>query len=302
MKQTDLLRTDRAGEEYFIEEARDFTQNTGGAKKESAFQKISFPVLERMKERMHKKLCKGAERKSHRGTSHKNSVGSAYANMLCAITGMQLIERKFQRPLTDTMSDAILSKEIRAKRSEMKRRNCMKQKTLKAVSVGNVKQGYEMKISTRGKYGLRADDRSGSLQRAGGGFHQQHCASAEIISESYLESCGEAEKRPGLVDQYPLGAQGRITGWLFPCVRCRIGDVLRALEGDLRAVECTAHTDEGCQGEELCVTKYVWQRINESIARTVDEMMLDQLVAESRKAQEKAKAHSVDYSQNSCSG
>ena len=81
-----------------------------------------------------------------------------------------------------------------------------------------------------------------------------------------------------------------------------VGDVLRALEGDLRAVECTAHTDEGCQGEELCVTKYVWQRINESISRTVDEMMLDQLVAESRKAQEKAKAHSVDYSQNSCSG
>ena len=54
------------------------------------------------------------------------------------------------------MSDAILSKEIRAKRSEMKRRNCMKQKTLKAVSVGNDKAGYEMKISTRGKYGLRA--------------------------------------------------------------------------------------------------------------------------------------------------
>ena len=77
VKQTDLLLTDRAGEEYFIEEARDFTQNTGGAKKESAFQKISFPVLERMKERMHKKLCKGAERKSHRGTSHKNSVGSS---------------------------------------------------------------------------------------------------------------------------------------------------------------------------------------------------------------------------------
>ena len=299
MKQTDLLRTDRAGEEYFIEEARDFTQNTGGAKKESAFQKISFPVLERMKERMHKKLCKGAERKSHRGTSHKNNVGSAYANMLCAITGMQLIERKFQRPLTDTMSDAILSKEIRAKRSEMKRRNCMKQKTLKAVSVGNDKAGYEMKISTRGKYGLRAmiDLALYSEQEA---VSISSIALRQNISESYLEQLMAKLKKAGLVIS-TRGAQG---GYRLALPMCEIsvGDVLRALEGDLRAVECTAHTDEGCQGEELCVTKYVWQRINESIARTVDEMMLDQLVAESRKAQEKAKAHSVDYSQNSCSG
>lgn len=299
MKQTDLLRTDRAGEEYFIEEARNFTQNTGGAKKESAFQKISFPVLERMKERMHKKLCKGAERKSHRGTSHKNSVGSAYANMLCAITGMQLIERKFQRPLTDTMSDAILSKEIRAKRSEMKRRNCMKQKTLKAVSVGNDKAGYEMKISTRGKYGLRAmiDLALYSEQEA---VSISSIALRQNISESYLEQLMAKLKKAGLVIS-TRGAQG---GYRLALPMCEIsvGDVLRALEGDLRAVECTAHTDEGCQGEELCVTKYVWQRINESIARTVDEMMLDQLVAESRKAQEKAKAHSVDYSQNSCSG
>ena len=81
-----------------------------------------------------------------------------------------------------------------------------------------------------------------------------------------------------------------------------VGDVLRALEGDVRAVICTAQTEEGCEGEELCVTKYVWQRINESIEKTVDEMMLDQLVAESRKAQEKAKNHDVDYSRNSCSG
>ena len=82
-----------------------------------------------------------------------------------------------------------------------------------------------------------------------------------------------------------------------------MGDILRALEGSLDAVNCPGLEEESsCGGSEFCVTKYVWQRINESIARTVDEMMLDQLVAESRKAQEKAKAHSVDYSQNSCSG
>ena len=190
-------------------------------------------------------------------------------------------------------------KEIRAKRSEMKRRNCMKQKTLKAVSVGNDKAGYEMKISTRGKYGLRAmiDLALYSEQEA---VSISSIALRQNISESYLEQLMAKLKKAGLVIS-TRGAQG---GYRLALPMCEIsvGDVLRALEGDLRAVECTAHTDEGCQGEELCVTKYVWQRINESIARTVDEMMLDQLVAESRKAQEKAKAHSVDYSQNSCSG
>lgn len=31
-----------------------------------------------------------------------------------------------------------------------------------------------------------------------------------------------------------------------------------------------------------CVTKYVWQKINDSINETVDKMMLDELVRESR--------------------
>ncbi len=156
-----------------------------------------------------------------------------------------------------------------------------------------------MKISTRGKYGLRAmiDLALYSEQEA---VSISSIALRQNISESYLEQLMAKLKKAGLVIS-TRGAQG---GYRLALPMCEIsvGDVLRALEGDLRAVEWTALTDEGCQGEVLCVTRYVWQRINESIARTVDEMMLDQLVAESRKAQEKAKAHSVDYSQNSCSG
>ena len=40
-----------------------------------------------------------------------------------------------------------------------------------------------------------------------------------------------------------------------------------------------------CKSADSCVSKYVWKRINESISRTVDEIMLDQLVEESRKRQ-----------------
>ena len=65
-----------------------------------------------------------------------------------------------------------------------------------------------------------------------------------------------------------------------------VGDVLRALEGSLEPVECAGlELDGGCKAADNCVTKYVWQRINDSISRTVDEIRLDQLVEESRKKQ-----------------
>ena len=156
-----------------------------------------------------------------------------------------------------------------------------------------------MKISTKGKYGLRAmiDRAQYSEQEA---VSISSIAQRQKISESYLEQLVAKLKKAGLV----ISIRGAAGGYRLarPASDISVGDVLRALEGDVRAVICTAQTEEGCEGEELCVTKYVWQRINESIEKTVDEMMIDQLVAESRKAQEKAKNHDVDYSRNSCSG
>ena len=156
-----------------------------------------------------------------------------------------------------------------------------------------------MKISTKGKYGLRAmiDLAQYSEQEA---VSISSIAQRQKISESYPEQLVAKLKKAGLV----VSIRGAAGGYRLarPASGISVGDVLRALEGDVRAVICTAQTEEGCEGEELCVTKYVWQRINESIEKTVDEMMIDQLVAESRKAQEKAKNHDVDYSRNSCSG
>ena len=156
-----------------------------------------------------------------------------------------------------------------------------------------------MKISTKGKYGLRAmiDLAQYSEQEA---VSISSIAQRQKISESYLEQLVAKLKKAGLV----VSIRGAAGGYRLarPASGISVGDVLRALEGDVRAVICTAQTEEGCEGEELCVTKYVWQRINESIEKTVDEMMIDQLVAESRKAQEKAKNHDVDDSRNSCSG
>lgn len=141
-----------------------------------------------------------------------------------------------------------------------------------------------MKLSTKGRYGLRA-----LIDLAQHSEHEavsiSSIAQRQNISESYLEQLVARLRKAGLVMSI-RGAQG---GYRLakPADTISVGDVLRALEGNLRAVECAALTQKGCQGSELCVAKYVWEKINESIAATVDEMMLDQLVEESRMVQQK---------------
>ncbi len=140
-----------------------------------------------------------------------------------------------------------------------------------------------MKLSTKGRYGLRA-----MLDLAVNGGEQElislgSIAARQKISEAYLEQLMAKLKKAGLVNSF-RGAQG---GYELarPASEISVGDILRALEGNLDAVACPGLTVEGdgCMASEMCVTKYVWQRINDSITRTVDEIRLDTLVAESRK-------------------
>lgn len=161
--------------------------------------------------------------------------------------------------------------EIRVKYSEMNR-------------AAGRRMEVRMKLSTKGRYGLRA-----LIDLAQHSEHEavsiSSIAQRQNISESYLEQLVARLRKAGLVMSI-RGAQG---GYRLakPADTISVGDVLRALEGNLRAVECAALTQKGCQGSELCVAKYVWEKINESIAATVDEMMLGQLVEESRMVQQK---------------
>lgn len=143
-----------------------------------------------------------------------------------------------------------------------------------------------MKLSTKGRYGLRAlidlalysEEETVSIASI---------AARQHISESYLEQLIAKLRKAGLVTSV-RGAGG---GYKLakPAQDISVGDILRALEGSLDAVDCPGLEQEsGCSGSEYCVTKYVWQRINDSINRTVDEIRLDQLIDVSRSMGEDA--------------
>ena len=143
-----------------------------------------------------------------------------------------------------------------------------------------------MKLSTKGRYGLRAlvdlalysENEAASIPRI---------SARQQISVSYLAQLIAKLRKGGLV----VSVRGAGGGYRLakPASEISVGDILRALEGSLDAVHCPGLEEEGsCEGSEFCVTKYVWQRINESINRTVDEIRLDQLIEESRKMKDEA--------------
>ena len=138
-----------------------------------------------------------------------------------------------------------------------------------------------MKLSTKGRYGLRA--LIDLAQYSGEAPVSITSISArQELSERYLEQLMSMLKKAGLVKSI-RGAGG---GYVLAkdMGEISVGDVLRALEGNLEPVECAGLEPDGeCRAADHCVTKYVWQRSNESISRTEDEIMLDQLVEESRK-------------------
>ncbi len=140
-----------------------------------------------------------------------------------------------------------------------------------------------MKLSTKGRYGLRAmvDLAENSEE---GPVSIQSIASRQELSEKYLEQLLGMLKKAGLVTSV-RGHQGgyRIAGDM---AAISAGDILRALEGELTPVDCAGFKeDSSCKAAKSCVTKYVWKRINDSLEEAVDSITLKELVEQSRSMQ-----------------
>lgn len=138
-----------------------------------------------------------------------------------------------------------------------------------------------MKLSTKGRYGLRAmidlADYSEEMPQS-----IANIAGRQSISDSYLEQLMAKLKKAKLVESI-RGSQG---GYVLarPSGEISVGDILRALEGDLSPVNCSGiKGDAGCQGSKSCVTKSVWKRIDDSIQNAVDSISLKELVEDNRK-------------------
>ena len=141
-----------------------------------------------------------------------------------------------------------------------------------------------MKLSTRARYGLKALVDLG-LHCETEAVSIQSIAARQGLSDSYLEQLMAKLKKAGLVESTRGACGGYRLGKAADSIS--VGDVLRVLEGSLEAAQCPGIDEtQSCEREVICVTKYVWKRINDSITEAVDTLMLSQLIEESRKKQQ----------------
>jgi len=127
-----------------------------------------------------------------------------------------------------------------------------------------------MKISTRGRYGVRL-----LLDLAQQGGHS-HTPLAEIadrqqISARYLEQVAIALRRGG----YIRSVKGASGGYVLakPPVDIIIGDVLRLLEGDIFVVD--PYRPENTETSfQRCIRGMVYNRLNDTVAGVLDHLTL----------------------------
>lgn len=134
-----------------------------------------------------------------------------------------------------------------------------------------------MKISTKGRYGLRAVIDI-ALHGGNDPVSLSDIAIRQDISISYLEQLIAKLKKAHIVTSV-RGAKGGYS-LAAPMNKISVGEILRALEGDLSPVNCSEVTENGdpCKESEQCITKIVWRRINDSINDAVDNLMLSDIL------------------------
>jgi len=99
----------------------------------------------------------------------------------------------------------------------------------------------------------------------------------EHLSLAYLEQLVGELRRAGLVE----GTRGLHGGYRLarPPIRITVGEIYRALEGPIAPVECTAEDYQAgsCDMENGCLSRSVWQRVQESISQVLDSTTLADL-------------------------
>lgn len=131
-----------------------------------------------------------------------------------------------------------------------------------------------MKISTKGRYGLRLMLDLATFT-AGEPVPLKEIAERQDISDKYLEQIVTHLNRAGLVRSI-RGAQGGYTMGMSPS-QITIGDILRATEGSVCLVDC-AKDPNCCEKSEKCIASAVWRKVHLAVEDVVNTITLQDAI------------------------
>ena len=133
--------------------------------------------------------------------------------------------------------------------------------------------GAEMKLSTRGHYGLLAMVEL-ARHHGRGPLSLSDIAQSGELPLSYLEQLFGTLRQAGLVE----GTRGVRGGYRLTREPSKItvGQVVRVLEGPIGPVECAVEGEatDCCTRSTGCATKEMWLRVRENILEVLDNTSL----------------------------
>lgn len=135
-----------------------------------------------------------------------------------------------------------------------------------------------MKLSTRGRYGLRAL-LDLALHQGEGLVLLKDIARREEVSLPYLEHLITPLIAAGMV-QSTRGARGGVL-LLKPPSEIKLSEVVQLLEGSIGPVDCV-NNPALCPRSAFCVTRDIWVEMKEAMSQVLDSTTLQDLVERQR--------------------
>lgn len=138
-----------------------------------------------------------------------------------------------------------------------------------------------MKISTKGRYGLRALVDL-VINSRGEHISLSSIAERQNISEQYMEHVFSTLRKAGIVNSVK-GPRGGYT-LSSQASHVKVSAILEALEGDLSIAETvTSGTEGNFNCIEYSITELLWERVDFATKKILDETTLQDLADDSLK-------------------
>ena len=143
-----------------------------------------------------------------------------------------------------------------------------------------------MKLSTRGRYGIKAMVDL-AVEYGNGNVSTASLAAQQGISEAYLEQLVASLKKAGLV----LSARGAAGGYTLSRApeQIQVGEILRALEGSTDLISCVGVEKVNCGNACSCSARPLWlklqSKINDVLSSTTLKDMADDYKMQMRRCE-----------------
>jgi Rrf2 family protein len=135
-----------------------------------------------------------------------------------------------------------------------------------------------MKLSTRGRYGVRLMLEL-ALHFGEGPILLKDIAERQGISEKYLWQLINPLKTTGLVNSLRGSRGGYVLGKAPEAISLR--EILRILEGSLCLVDCV-DDPSFCERSPSCISREIWGEASRSMQQTLEETTLAVMVAKQK--------------------